>query len=662
MLYKLNHFYIRCHTSKLIAVLIAFSFVLHLSCDSQHDIKADQSYISTTPMTVDNTPTATGYLFTKPHPAASAGGVSSIDFVSTAPDRDQYDLARRLWPDTPPEAYKSFLPTRTNHQVGDVGTFWVTDMINDSMYQIEAELLAISENALWYFQVGHEPPDKNLSLAVDSFEGKIFPSVVQTLLGAGKEKDAYVSPISILHLPLTGVAGYYNPRDIYSRHIYSFSNEMHLIYMNVRNFVGSSSYLGTLAHELQHAIHLSIDPTEETWVNEGMSEIAKSSAGYELSFVEYFVDNPDVSLSIWPIQSDNSAGNYGASSLFLQYLIDHYGSSETLRNLAAEPADGIHGIDAYLLDAGHKSTFQDVFQNWVVANYLHSLHIPPYFYKTMDVSVRPTSTITDYGVYVDSVSQYGAQYIDVKLNSGDAHIIFDGDHETPILPVAAHSGTHCWWGNTGDSIDSSLTAEFDLSEVPEASLHYWTWYSIEPWWDWAYALVSVNDGVSWDILNGRHTTSENPLGTSFGSGYTGESKSWVKESIDLTPYAGSPILLRFEYITDEASTGPGICIDDISIPEISFTDSAETDGLWEHSGFSRIGTNTSQPYSITIAEFGQSPTIRTIELDELANGSFLIEGFGSRIDTATIIIAPMAPTTSMPANYVLTVKPHTSPY
>lgn len=227
-------------------------------------------------MTVDNTPTATGNLSTKPRPTVSAGGVSSIDFLSTAPDRDQYELARRLWPDTPPEAYKS--PTRTNHQVGDVGTFWVTDLTNNSMYQIEAELLAISENALWYFQVGHEPPDKNLSLAVDSFEGKIFPSVVQTLLGAGKKKDAYVSPISILHLPLTGVAGYYNPRDIYSRHIYSFSNEMHLIYMNVRNFVGSSSYLGTLAHELQHAIHLSIDPTEETWVNEGMSEIAKSSA------------------------------------------------------------------------------------------------------------------------------------------------------------------------------------------------------------------------------------------------------------------------------------------------------------------------------------------------------------------------------------------------
>ena len=123
-----------------------------------------------------------------------------------------------------------------------------------------------------------------------------------------------------------------------------------------------------------------------------------------------------------------------------------------------------------------------------------------------------------------------------------------------------------------------------------------------------------------------------------------------------------PILLRFEYITDEASTGSGICLDDISIPEISFRDDVETDGLWQHSGFSRISGKTNQNYLLAIVELGESPTIRTIKLDQFANGSFLIEGFGSRIDTATIIIAPMSSATSMPASYMLTVKPHISTY
>ena len=45
--------------------------------------------------------------------------------------------------------------------------------------------------------------------------------------------------------------------------------------------------------------------------------------------------------------------------------------------------------------------------------------------------------------------------------------------------------------------------------------------------------------------------------------------------MDLTPYAGKEILVRFEMITDDAVNMPGLLIDKIAIPEIGYTDNVE---------------------------------------------------------------------------------------
>jgi len=46
----------------------------------------------------------------------------------------------------------------------------------------------------------------------------------------------------------------------------------------------------------------------------------------------------------------------------------------------------------------------------------------------------------------------------------------------------------------------------------------------------------------------------------------------VREKIDLTPYAGRPIVVRFEMVTDDAVNLPGLCIDDMRVPELGFSD------------------------------------------------------------------------------------------
>ena len=86
-----------------------------------------------------------------------------------------------------------------------------------------------------------------------------------------------------------------------------------------------------------------------------------------------------------------------------------------------------------------------------------------------------------------------------------------------------------------------------------------------------------------------HTTTDNPSGNAYGPGYTGSSDEWLQESIDLTPFAGGPVLLRFEYVTDDAVYLDGLLIDDLSIPELDL-DLSSTDDDWHADGFSLAGT------------------------------------------------------------------------
>ena len=47
----------------------------------------------------------------------------------------------------------------------------------------------------------------------------------------------------------------------------------------------------------------------------------------------------------------------------------------------------------------------------------------------------------------------------------------------------------------------------------------------------------------------------------------GKVAQWVSEQIDLSPFAGKQILLRFEYVTDGALNKPGFLLDNIAIPD-----------------------------------------------------------------------------------------------
>jgi immune inhibitor A len=230
------------------------------------------------------------------------------------------------------------------------------------------------------------------------------------------------------------------------------------------------------------------------------------------------------------------------------------------------------------------------------------------------------------------------------------------------IPNEPYSGLGQWWSGRGDAIDSTLTGEFDLTGLESATLTFRTWYDLEDHWDYGYVMASSDGGSSWQILGGRQTSDKNPLGLAYGPGYTGksgggDSPAWVEERIDLSPFAGQKILLRFEYITDDGVSLDGWAIDDVAIPELAFLDDAEEDGPWQAQGFQRLTAPLSQRFIVQVVEMGETTSVRPLALDEANRGEVRLSGFGATLDRAVIVVAAASDGTRQAAPYSYALRP-----
>ena len=485
---------------------------------------------------------------------------------------------------------------------GHKETFWVSNLIEGNAGTISATLRVVSEHAYWYSDDSIDLPIEDLRRAAGAFETRIHPLITGSfgdIWNPGVDNDPR---LTVLHTPLPGLNGYFSSQNEYHHQIEPHSNEREMIYMDGgRLNPGSSAYLATLTHEFQHAVHLNLGRGEESWLNEGMSEVARELAGYRVGSANSYLLRTSTQLNYWPGNLAALGPHYGASALFLSYLAQHYGGYESLIDIVREPEDGIDGIDAYL--ERYSTTFLEVFKDWVLANYLDAPE-GPWGYPESHVQVRDVDRFFVYGEKSEALPQFSARYIDLRLGRGDALVSFHGDSEVGQVGTRCYSAPRCWWGNRGDSIDSTLTREFDLTGLDNATLEFWTWFRMERSWDHAYVEVSPDGGATWTILEGIYTTPENPVGNNFGNGITGRSNGWVQERMDLSTYAGERILLRFEYVTDEGVYLDGFLIDDVAIPELGFFDDGGEDRGWLAEGFVLTDTRLPQHYAVQVIKEG----------------------------------------------------------
>lgn len=132
--------------------------------------------------------------------------------------------------------------------------------------------------------------------------------------------------------------------------------------------------------------------------------------------------------------------------------------------------------------------------------------------------------------------------------------------------------------------------------------------------------------------------------------------AWIEESIDLTPYVGGEVLIRFEYVTDQAFTRNGLVLDDIAIPEIGFFDDAESEsGRWVSEGWARIENRLPQEYLLQVVESVNGPSVRRLlSPGDGFSGHWTIEVGPST--PAILAISGMTLHTTQPAPYDLAIS------
>lgn len=504
-----------------------------------------------------------------------------------------------------------------DYSVGDSVQFSVLDLSTPAIVSITATVQLITEHGYFFVENGVSYTDSALETIGADFESLVYPTVRRDF---GPEPIPGVDSdprITILHANLRGAGGYYSLSDQFPRVVMPRSNEREMVYLEA-NVLGTpgAPYNGLLAHELQHLIHWNADPTEDSWVNEGLSQVAAEQVGAGEDWLESFLQAPDTPLTFWP-EIEDSLVHYAASELFFSFLLDHYGGRERARDILDIEEDSIHGIDAYL--SGFGKTFTDVFADWAVANWLDADE-GPYSHPGHQAKTRAGSPVAP-GAGDGAVGQFGTQYLQV---SGAGVLTFDGADAVGV-GVPQSEGEY-WWSNRGDGIDTRLTREVDLRGVQEATLRFRTWYDTELGWDYAYVAVSADGGQTWQALPGRQTTDYDPVELSYGPGYSGQSDDWVEERVDLTAYAGRKILLRFEYVADDATSLTGFAIDDIEIPEIGMADAVESVGEWEPEGFVRVTRPMRQKFILQVIEEGTPPVVAGVALDSANQAQITLSG------------------------------------
>ncbi len=591
-----------------------------------------------------------------PPPTAAPTPVSLRGLVHTklppAPDRDLYSLAAQLsTPPGAPQAPRVVNATPVSYQAGRKDTFWLVDLSSQQMYQQSFELRLVSPHAYWYVADGQTVAQEDLERAAAGFEAEVYPRVTAAF---GKESSPGVdndTHISIINAQLRGAGGYVSSADGYAQQVNAYSNQREAIYINIAAFpVPASSYLPTVAHELQHLVHENGDPSEDTWVNEGLSDLSATLSG--TARLSFGYGAPQVSLVHWPVDGGGLSAHYQAASLFFHYLREHYaGDISDLRNLVGQPANGAAGVEAYLRAQGYPQSFREVFQDWVVANFLDEPS-GKYGYHNLMVTPGDVASTSGFTQLNGQVPQYAARYVEIKDVRGPLRLRFQGAPDTPLLPVDV-GDAGCWWSNSGDAISSTLTRALDLSRSTQAILTYQVWHQVEEDWDYGYLEVSSNDGQTWTVLEPPHTTRSNPLGNSYGPGYTGDSQGWLDERIDLGDFIGRQVLLRFHYLTDDGVNDSGLCVRQFSIPGAGV---APGDQGWHAEGFVLTGNRVAQEYLVQVIETGASNRVTAMSLDAANQGELVLQTPDAP-GRLVAVVAALAPKTRQVAPFTLTVEP-----
>ncbi len=561
------------------------------------------------------------------------------DFFETALRLGQFDLGERTV-QHPPVA------------VGDRETFFTADGPR------QAELLLITDRGSYWSELGLNLDPAALAAAVDRVEQEMLP-VLATSFGRewlpGVDNDPRFHVLHVAGSPDAAELGYFTDENEFPRSLFAESNEREMVYLNMARLdVGTDLYMGTLVHELQHLIHWNLDPNEQVWVNEGLSQLAETMMGLDTVIAAPYLERPQIRLDAWTTRPPDVYAHYAGSYLFVRYLQERLGM-QAVSELARYPADGMAAVQTILDAYAPGLSWQQFMMDFAAAIYLDdpaagsaydfaALELPDPSLATR-ARVLPFATIR-------GLSQLGVDYIDLDL-SGTVGLTFAGNSAAPLTSSPPSGGGSFWFAPPGNSSRASLTAAIDLTGLPAPMLSFDAWYDLEPGWDFAYVSASADGGTTWDLLTPEPSTAGR-----YGPALGGQSAAddgglpgWQRHEVSLAAYAGLPVQIRVEVLSDPEGVSSGV---GLSALEIAGLAARGGELVWQGDGFIDTEWQVPQQWGLVLVEGGPQPAVHTLEVgpDGMVQAKINLTE-----DGATLVVVPLTPATRSEATYWLEAIP-----
>jgi hypothetical protein len=219
------------------------------------------------------------------------------------------------------------------------------------------------------------------------------------------------------------------------------------------------------------------------------------------------------------------------------------------------------------------------------------------------------------GIFNSDNSQSIIQLNKIRHALSDSNVIFYDDMESGIngwttevygvddlwhqVESNYNSPSHSFWCGvdgqdnyeTGNRIITAIVSPtISLAGVDSiASLQFFENYYTESGWDYCMVDVTIDNGASWIPLK---------------PGYSGNSNGWINTTLDLTPYCGNQIKIRFYFDSTDYQYNdfPGWFLDDIVV----YSSQPVIAWLWTDSISGTIPVGSSQDVQLTFDAAGLS--------------------------------------------------------
>ena len=338
-----------------------------------------------------------------------------------------------------------------SYNVGDIKNWWVQtdpDLQGISFHELASTCKAVGDNCYIFVSDeswnGAKVTQEQIEELVDSFDNTtpnfsdkgIYDVDVETF-GVPPDIDGDEKIVIFLYdieddFATTGQAniGYFWSKDqfddgdpalAYDRGNDPIrSNEAEIFYIDTyplldEDIFGIDQAKSTLAHEFQHMIHYEHDADEETFTNEGCSEIAEYVCGYGLRPNSSYAKNTNVNFLSWGL-TESVIDDYSRAANWTLYLYEQYpdGILKDLVNRTHEVIGNFNGT------FNNYTPIRDgwgVFEDFLIANYLNDKSFNDKYGYDYTPLTKPAPHFThignmNVGETTVSINNLGAQYIE----------------------------------------------------------------------------------------------------------------------------------------------------------------------------------------------------------------------------------------------------------